>query len=145
MLAHAASISSSYAVLGGGGVLGLENEGSRQDEVVLIFGGFASIAEKTRGDGSARRPFASSRHGHGVVDGVESSNRFSRRRALFRFFLRDTPRSGPISPRRASRTSTRARRVGRVPLLLDLSPRVRRSPDLAEFRPELEAGAMACG
>ena len=50
VLAHAASISSSYAVLGGGGVLGLENEGSRQDEFVLIFGGFASIAEKTRGD-----------------------------------------------------------------------------------------------
>ena len=40
VLAHAASISSSYAVLGGGGVLGLENEGSRQDEDVLTFGIF---------------------------------------------------------------------------------------------------------
>ena len=39
VLAQAASISSSYFVLGGGGVRGLENEGSRQEEVfALIFG-----------------------------------------------------------------------------------------------------------
>lgn len=147
VLAHAASISSSYAVLGGGGVLGLENEGSRQDEVVLIFGGFASIAEKTRGDDA--RDVPSRRLDTGTASSTASKARTVSlaARVCFVFFLRDTPRSGPISPRRASLdfNASATSRSTFPSFSISLRARLAGRPTSPSFVQSSKAGAMTCG
>mmetsp|Transcript_4541 Transcript_4541/g.18159 ORF Transcript_4541/g.18159 Transcript_4541/m.18159 type:complete len:203 (-) Transcript_4541:649-1257(-) len=173
VLAQAASISSSYFVLGGGGVRGLEKDGSRQEEVfVLIFGipgttvvGDARRGSRRRDTGTTGVERKASTEPSRVSGFFRPATRLldrgsARRNAAiasspFVFFSDtfpgavplNTPGSGPISPRRSSLDlAASATSLSTFPRA-SISRRacVAGWPTCASLVQRSKAGAMTCG